>query len=155
MESNLDAFFDYMIMSPSPHIVLIDCSNSEEVAKKHPLWVRGGAHVITASKKALSSSIELYNELFDACRANNRNYLSEVTIGASVPVLSTLTDMLYSGDAIHKITGVMSVSVGMVLSRMCDDHLSFSQALSATYEQELFEDDVFEGEYSTFCIEFE
>ena len=143
VEANLDLFFEFMKMSPSPHIVMIDCSNSEDVAKKHPQWVHGGAHVITSSKRALSSSIELYNELFNACAANNRSYLSEVTIGASVPVLSTLTDMLYSGDAIHEITGLMSVSVGMVLSRMCDDHMSFSQALSATYAQELFEDDVF------------
>jgi len=141
--ADLDKFFEYITMSPSPHLIMIDTTDSPDVAKRHPAWLRGGAHVITSSKRALSASLDLYNEIIDARKANNRAYLSEVTIGASVPVITTLTDMLYSGDAVHSIVGIMSVSAGRIMTAMCEEGMSFSKALSLTYEQELFEEDVF------------
>merc|ERR1711871_1607591 len=140
---DLYKFFEYITMSPSPHIIMIDTTDSPDVAKRHPAWLRGGAHVITSSKRALSTSLDLYNEIIDARKANNRAYLSEVTIGASVPVITTLSDMLYSGDAVHSIVGIMSVSAGRIMTAMCEEGMSFSKALALTYEQELFEEDVF------------
>jgi len=60
-------------------------------------------------------------------------YMSEVTIGASLPIRTTLQDILSSGDAIRAIVGLMSVSVGVVLTEICDNGLSFSDALTKTY----------------------
>lgn len=142
IDADMQKFFDHIVKSPSPHLIMIDTTDSETVANWHPKWLRGGAHVITSSKRALSSSLNLYNEIIDACRANTRTYMSEVTIGASVPVLTTLTDMLHTGDAIHKITGLMSVSASQIMT-MCDAGKSFSEAIGLTYEQELFELDPF------------
>ena len=141
--ANHDEFFDYLCKSPSPHVIMIDCSNSQSVAEMHPNWIRGGAHVITANKKALSSSIDLYNEVFAAAKAFHRSYLSEVTIGSSVPVMTTLNDLLYSGDAIHSIVGLMSASAGQILSGVIDEGLTFSQSISRAHANGLFEDDEF------------
>ena len=141
--ADIHEFFKLFCQSHSPNIIMIDCSNSQEIAKLHPKWILGGAHVITANKRALSSSIELYNEVFSATKLMNRSYLSEVTIGASVPVLTTLNDLLYSGDAIHSIVGLVSVSVGQVLTGICDEGLSFSESISRTHAAGLFEDDEF------------
>lgn len=60
-------------------------------------------------------------------------YMSEVTIGASLPIRTTLQDILNSGDAVKFFVGLMSVSVGVVLTEICDHGLSFSDALSKTY----------------------
>lgn len=44
-----------------------------------------------------------------------------------MPIRTTLNDLICSGDAIYAIVGLMSVSVGTVLTYMCDDNLTFSQ----------------------------
>jgi aspartokinase/homoserine dehydrogenase 1 len=143
VSANLEVFYEHLRKSSTPHIVMIDCTNSSEIADLHPSWIRGGAHVITANKRGLSSSLSLYNDIFSASKLMNRLYMSEVTIGASIPVMTTLHDLICSGDAIHSIVGLMSVSLGMVLKYICEDGLSLSDAISSTYSTGLFEDDVF------------
>ena len=71
-----------------------------------------------------------------------RSFL-HILLGASIPVLTTVNDLYVSGDAIHSIVGLMSVSVGHVLSEMNEGEKLFSQAVSNTYEKGLFEDDPF------------
>lgn len=68
---------------------------------------------------------------------------NQTTIGASLPIRTTLQDILYSGDAVHSIVGLMSVSVGSVVTDMCENKLSFTEALQRTHTTGLFEDDVF------------
>lgn len=51
--------------------------------------------------------------------------------------------MLFSGDAVHCIVGLMSVSAGVVLTEICDNGLKFSEAIEKTYATGLFEDDAF------------
>jgi homoserine dehydrogenase len=98
---------------------------------------------VTANKRAISASLELYNSVYSAVRTNNRMYMSEVTIGAALPIQTTLNDLLCSGDAVHSIVGLMSVSAGVILSAICEDGLSFSDAVEKTHITGLFEDDVF------------
>lgn len=58
-------------------------------------------------------------------------------------MITTLTDMLYSGDAIHSIVGIMSVSAGRIMEAVCEEGVSFSKALALTHAQQLFEEDAF------------
>jgi homoserine dehydrogenase len=141
--ADLDEFSKYLTSGINPNVVMIDCSNSSTIANLHPQWLKSGAHVITANKLPISGSLELYNDIFEAAKSGNRSYLSEVTIGASVPVLTTLNDILASGDAVHSIVGLMSVSAGLILTGMCDEGLTFSQALAKTHATGIFEDDAF------------
>lgn len=140
---DLDRFYDHIISGGTPHAIIIDATPSADVAGLHPTWLKKGAHIVTANKKALSSSLSLYNDVVEAVRSHNRLYMSEVTIGASLPIRNTLNDLLCSGDAVHSIVGLMSVSVGTVLNDLCDGDMSFSAAVEKTYKQGLFEDDVF------------
>lgn len=141
--TNLEQLLAHLKAAPSPHTIIIDCTPSEQVAKNHPLWLKSGCHVVTANKRALSSTLDLYNSVFSSARAANRLYMSEVTIGASLPVRTTLNDMLCSGDAVHAIVGLMSVSTGVVLTYVEEQGLTFSEAVAKTYERGLFEDDPF------------
>lgn len=124
-------------------VVIVDASTSYAVSELHPVWLRARAHIVTANKRALSSSLELYNALFSEVRATHHMYMSEVTIGASLPIRTTLNDILCSGDAVHAIVGLMSVSANMVISGICEEGLSFTESLLRTYNQGLFEDDTF------------
>eukprot|EP01041_Mallomonas_annulata_P005902 gene5902-11914_t len=143
VESNIQMFFDHIVNSSTPHAIIIDCTNSANVANLHPIWLTHGAHVITANKLALSSSLSLYNAVYSAAKTGNRSYMSEVTIGASIPVLTTLNDLLCSGDTVNSIIGLMSVSVGMLLTDISESGLSLSAAIANTYSKGLFEEDPF------------
>jgi aspartokinase/homoserine dehydrogenase 1 len=113
------------------------------VSARHPSWLRARAHIVTANKRALSSDLALYNALYSEVRSTHHTYMSEVTIGASLPIRTTLNDILCSGDAVHAIVGLMSVSANMVISGICEEGLTFTESLLRTYNQGLFEDDTF------------
>ena len=142
--TDLEAFTNHIKNGPTPHFILIDCTNSQLVADQHPAWLRKGSHIVTANKRGLSNSLDLYNNIFAAVRAQNRMYMSEVTIGASIPVMTTLSDLLCSGDQVSSIVGLVSASVGQILTDICDNPpISFTQSVSRTFAQGLFEEDVF------------
>ena len=48
LPSDMTTFLAYVTGSPTPHNILIDCTNSLAVAQMHPIWLKGGAHVVTA-----------------------------------------------------------------------------------------------------------
>lgn len=141
--TDLEIFLSHLKSGSTPHVILIDASTSKVVANLHPFWLKSGCHVVTANKRALASNLDLYNEVFSSARSNKKMYMSEVTIGASLPIRTTLNDILCSGDAVHSILGLMSVSAGVVLTDICENGLTFSEAVQKTYSQGLFEDDPF------------
>ena len=141
VEADINQLFEHVSMNrASPHFIMIDCTNSKEVGAMHPQWLRDGAHVITANKGAVTRGIDLYNEILDAVRFHRRGYFSEVTIGSAVPVLTTLNDIMVSGDALHGITGIMNVACQTILSRVMDG-ISLRDAMAEVHERNLFESD--------------
>jgi aspartokinase/homoserine dehydrogenase 1 len=143
-DTDLSAFLSHLQSFSTPHSIIIDCSTSDEVALLHPVWLKAGSHIVTANKRALCSpDLSLYNDILQSSRIYQRLYMSEVTIGAALPIFSTLHDLLYSGDGITEIVGIMSVSANIVLTDICDNNISFSQSVSNTFARGLFEDDVF------------
>lgn len=151
--TDLEEFLEHLKSGPTPHNIIIDASTSSEVAALHPSWLLARTHVVTANKRALSSSLELYNALIAAKRATHHMYLSEVTIGASLPVRTTLHDILCSGDAVHSIVGMMNISANTVIREMCETGLTFTQALIRTYNKGIFEDDPFADLEGTDAVE--
>ena len=141
--TNMDAFLAHLVSGDAPNSIIIDCTTSDAIAQLHPKWLVGGAHVVCSSKRGIASSYDLYQSIFKAAASSKRMYMSETTIGASLPINTTLHDILCSGDAVHAIVGLMSVSVGVVITDICENNSSFTQALSHTYKTGLFEDDVF------------
>lgn len=140
---DINSFFEYITSGATPHSIIIDASSSLSIATLHASWLRQASHVVTANKRAIASNLKMYNEVYTAVQEHNKMYMSEVTIGASLPIRTTLHDMLSSGDAIHTIVGLWSVSVGVVLTEICDNGLTFTEALTKTFATGLFEDDVF------------
>ncbi|KAG1227685.1 hypothetical protein G6F35_002528 [Rhizopus arrhizus] len=106
--ANLDQFASYLASSKQ-HSVIIDCTASEEVARLYPSWLRSGLSVVTPNKKGFSSSLELFKEIKEIT-ANKKVPLvyHEATVGAGLPVLSTLTDLVKTGDEIVRIEGIFS-----------------------------------------------
>ncbi len=91
-----------------PHAVIIDCSASQAVADAYVGWLERGIHVVTPNKRAGSGPIDYYKAIRRACRAGNTHFLYEATVGAGLPVIQTLKDLVETGDDIKSISGIFS-----------------------------------------------
>jgi aspartokinase/homoserine dehydrogenase 1 len=91
-----------------PHAVILDCSASAAVADQYPGWLTAGIHIATPNKKANSGPLDLYGRVMAARRAAGSHYLYEATVGAGLPIITTLRDLRETGDEIHRIEGIFS-----------------------------------------------
>lgn len=105
---------------PPPHrsIIIIDTTSSSLIAESYPLFLRSGIHVVTANKKAFSSGQSLFDEIYRITTADPHHPLvyHESSVGAGMPILSTLRELLATGDRVHKIEGVMSGSLSFLFN---------------------------------------
>jgi homoserine dehydrogenase len=84
-------------------VVFVDNTASASVAETYPALLRAGVHVITPNKKAFSGSQNLYDQIVAASREGGAKFLHEATVGAGLPVLSTLKDLVGTGDKVRSI----------------------------------------------------
>jgi homoserine dehydrogenase len=89
------------LVRPDNAVVLVDNTASASVAETYPALLRAGVHVVTPNKKAFSGAQTLYDQIVDASRGGAR-FLHEATVGAGLPVLSTLKDLVATGDKVKK-----------------------------------------------------
>ena len=105
---DLQAFASHVQTDYLPHAVLIDCTASQEVADCYLDWLSRGIHVITPNKRAHSGPIAMYESLKSSSRIANTHFLYEATVGAGLPVINTLKDLVETGDDIERISGIFS-----------------------------------------------
>jgi homoserine dehydrogenase len=83
-------------------VVFVDNTASVSVAETYPALLRAGVHVVTPNKKAFSGSQTLYDQIVAASREGGAKFLHEATVGAGLPVISTLKDLVGTGDKVRK-----------------------------------------------------
>ena len=101
-------FEDHVHAEHLPHAVMLDCSASSAVAEQYPRWLAAGIHIATPNKKANSGPLELYTRVQAARRAGASHYLYEATVGAGLPIITTLRDLRETGDEIVRVEGIFS-----------------------------------------------
>ena len=107
-QMDLDRFVDHVQADHLPHAVLVDCTADAGVADRYGEWLERGIHVVTPNKRAHSGSMANYRRLQSICRASNTHFLYETTVGAGLPVIRTLKDLVETGDDIETISGIFS-----------------------------------------------
>ncbi|CAG8508864.1 10945_t:CDS:2 [Diversispora eburnea] len=115
LASNLLTFVDYLSNSPTPTII-IDNTSSSEIASQYPLFIKKGLHIVTPNKKAFSEDIEYYKEILKEAEKNKRYLLHESTVGAGLPVINTLNDLIGTDDKIIKIEGIFSGTLSYIFN---------------------------------------
>ncbi|HNP35588.1 MAG TPA: bifunctional aspartate kinase/homoserine dehydrogenase I [Woeseiaceae bacterium] len=91
-----------------PHPVIIDCTASSEIASHYAGWLSRGISIITPNKKAFSGRFADYKELKEQARKGSAYYFYEPTVGAALPIISTLRDLILTGDEVRSIQGIFS-----------------------------------------------
>jgi aspartokinase/homoserine dehydrogenase 1 len=106
--ADIVAFAEHLHVDHLPHTVIIDCTADEGVAKHYAQWLKAGIHVVTPNKKANSGPLSYYESLKAARKAGGSSYLYEATVGAGLPVISTLRDLRETGDKLQSVEGIFS-----------------------------------------------
>lgn len=107
--ANLEKFTQYVHGNHFiPNTVLVDCTADSNIASCYHDWLRKGIHVITPNKKANSGPLDQYLKLRALQRKSYTHYFYEATVGAGLPIISTLRGLLETGDKILKIEGIFS-----------------------------------------------
>jgi aspartokinase/homoserine dehydrogenase 1 len=123
-----------------PHAAIIDCSASEEIAMRYGDWLAAGIHVITPNKKANTGSMIYYRQLQESARRADAHYFYETTVGAALPVIQTLRDLVQTGDEVHRIEGVFSGTLSYLFNSF-DGSVPFSEIVRAARDKGYTEPD--------------
>jgi homoserine dehydrogenase len=97
----------YLSSAPGRAIV-VDNTSSQDVADAYPTFLRRGVSVVTPNKKAFSGSYGLWEDIFSATVRSRAMVYHESSVGAGLPVISTLKDLVATGDEVMRIEGVFS-----------------------------------------------
>lgn len=120
--------------------VFIDNTASSEVAGIYSEFLQHGISVVTCNKIACSSGYEYYKELKEQARRFNASFLFETNVGAGLPVINTLNDLVRSGDKVKSIEAVLSGSLNFVFNHFVKD-ASFRQVVKAAQDEGYTEPD--------------
>ncbi|GAA5220032.1 bifunctional aspartate kinase/homoserine dehydrogenase I [Membranihabitans marinus] len=96
--------------------VFIDNTANHSISEFYHGILKNSIHIVTPNKIATSSSYEQYAYLKNLARKNNVTFGFETNVGAGLPVISTLQNLIHSGDKILKIEGVLSGSLSYIFN---------------------------------------
>jgi len=140
VDTDLDLFEETVNPEHLPHAVIIDCTSSESIASRYAGWLSRGIHVITPNKKAFSSAYTDYKALQAAADEGSSHYFYETTVGAALPVISTLCDLIYTGDEVRSVRGIFSGTLAYLFN-VYDGTTPFSEIVRAAKESGYTEPD--------------
>ncbi|KAI0031360.1 homoserine dehydrogenase-domain-containing protein [Vararia minispora EC-137] len=126
------------LVRPGSEVVFVDNTSSDDVARAYPDLLRYGVNVITPNKKAFSSDLELYERILASSAESGARFLNESTVGAGLPIISTLKDLVATGDRVTKIEGVFSGTMSYIFNEFStgkSDGPSFSSVVRVARER--------------------
>ena len=87
---------------------IVDCTAHSSVVDAYPAFVNANLHIITPNKRANVLPWKRYAALLDLLKTRQKYFLYEANVGAGLPVMSTIRDLIASGDVVEKVEGIFS-----------------------------------------------
>ena len=112
---SVDEIATYLSSAPG-RSVLIDNTSDAVLASAYPVFLRRGISVVTPNKKGFSSDLALWKDIFAAATQGSALVYHESTVGAGLPVISTLKDLVATGDEVTRIEGVFSGTLSFLFN---------------------------------------
>jgi len=120
--------------------VFVDCTASAEVASLYKDFLMNNISVVAANKIAASSEYSVYSELKQIARRRGVKFLFETNVGAGLPIINTINDLINSGDKILKIEAVLSGTLNYIFNKISAD-IPFSKTIKMAQEERYSEPD--------------
>jgi len=139
-EMNLGEFVKAIQTKNLRNSVFVDATANENVAKHYAEILEKSVSIVACNKIAASSSFNYYEKLKNLARESNVHFLFETNVGAGLPVIGTLNDLLLSGDKINKIEAVLSGTLNFVFNNYKGTE-SFAKVVKQAQEEGYTEPD--------------
>jgi len=120
--------------------VFVDCTSSAEIASIYESLLNNNISVVAANKIAASSSYDNYHLLKETARKRGVKYLFETNVGAGLPIINTMNDLINSGDHILHLEAVLSGTLNFIFNTLSAD-IPFSKAIRMAKEAHYSEPD--------------
>ena len=119
---------------------IVDCTSNPDIAAQYVDFLDAGFHVITPNTKANTGNMEYYRQLRKAALRTRRKFLYETNVGAGLPVIENLQNLIKAGDKLVAFSGILSGSLSFIFGKL-DEGLSFSEATLTAKEKGFTEPD--------------
>lgn len=125
--------------------VFVDCTASSDVAALYNDFFEHSISVVAANKVAASSDFNNYSLLKATARKRGVKFLFETNVGAGLPIINTINDLINSGDKILKLEAVLSGTLNFIFNTIAAD-VPFSKTVLMAKEQGYSEPDPYRPE---------
>ena len=139
-KSSLQGFVDEIKKMNIYNSVFVDCTASEQVAGLYKEILGSNISIVTANKVAASSEYKNYAELKKIAKNKGVKFLFETNVGAGLPIINTLNDLVNSGDRILKIEAVLSGTLNYIFNTISAE-IPFSKTIKMAKEEGYSEPD--------------
>ena len=140
IDSSLQTIRDEVIGMNIFNSVFVDCTASPEIASLYKDFLQHNISVVAANKIAASSAYENYRDLKNIARQRGVKFLFETNVGAGLPIINTINDLIHSGDKIQKIEAVLSGTLNYIFNKISAD-IPFSRTIKMAQEERYSEPD--------------
>lgn len=118
---HMKAFVEKMQQLNLINTVFVDCTSSQSVADAYEMILKGSISIVTPNKKANSGSYEGYKALKNLAAKRGAKFFYGSNVGAGLPIISTLHDLVRSGDKILKIEAILSGTLSYLFNTFSAD----------------------------------
>ena len=128
-ETNIENIINTVINLNLPDSILIDCTSSESIYPYYKDLLDINIGVVTPNKKANTTNYTLFKEL-----SKYKNYKYETTVGAGLPIIHTIKNIIHSHDSVLKIEAILSGSLSYIFSYFMNNNETFSNVVKKARE---------------------
>lgn len=139
-KADITRFVEQMTSLNLYNSVFVDCTSSETVAGLYHRILSGNIHIVAANKTAASSEFDNYLLLKRTAKEKGVKFLFETNVGAGLPIINTLNDLVNSGDKVIRIEAVMSGTLNYIFNTLSEE-VPLSRAIRMAREAGFTEPD--------------
>ena len=139
-QTDIDKYIEAMKAINLPNSVFVDCTADDYLAEKYLDILKLNISIATPNKKANTKSYTYYSQLRNHAFENSVKFLYETNVGAALPILNTIRELVSSGDRITKIEGILSGTLSYIFNSFKPGK-TFSEIILQAKEQGFTEPD--------------
>jgi len=140
VKMDIAAFIKKMAELNQPNSIFIDCTSTDMVGKKYIEILSSNISIVTPNKKANTAKYDYFVKLKETAHKHNVKFLYETTVGAGLPIIHTLSDLVTSGDKLIKVEGILSGTLSFIFNTYTNGK-KFSDVLKEAKEKGFTEPD--------------
>lgn len=137
---NVDKFIQKMIEANLPNSVFIDCTANDTYVQSYEKILKSSISVVTPNKIANTLDQNFYDSLHQSAKQYNVKFNYSTNVGAALPIINTMKELIANGDEIIKIEGVLSGTLSYIFNMM-NENMTFSEAVFSAQQKAYTEPD--------------